>query len=293
MKKVNAVARRASSGWSEANIAAPDGVFRHSIVRILAPPPAKLNVISFLAAHRWLQVALVVAVLAGLVGGGYTVWLVFLHPAGPAAVAESGLALPSLVGGALPTPDPAGSQIERHWEVNSSIGSFSNFTSSFAGYRVQEELAGIGGNIAVGRTPDVTGTMTTVALTLTKAEFTANLQTLRSDERQRDDRLRRQSLETDRFPTATFVLTDPITLAHDAVPGQIGTVTATGDLTLHGETHSIRIQLRGRLAGEVLVVTGSAEITFADFGIAKPESFKVLSVADHGTLEVQLFLTQV
>jgi len=49
-------------------------------------------------------------------------------------------------GGALPTPDPSGSDIERHWEVNTSIGSFSDFTSSFVGYRVQEELAGIGGN---------------------------------------------------------------------------------------------------------------------------------------------------
>jgi polyisoprenoid-binding protein YceI len=249
-------------------------------------------VIAFLAAHRWLQAALLVGVLGGLIGGGYTLWVVFLHPPGPAAVTESGLPFPSLAGGALPTPDPSGSQIERHWVVSTSIGSFSDFTGSFVGYRVQEELVGIGGNIAVGRTPDVTGSMTTAGLTLTKAEFTANLKSLRSDESQRDDRLRSQSLETNRFPTATFVLTDPITLPDDVVPGQISTVTATGDLTLHGETHPIQIKLRGRLAGEVLVVIGSLEITFADFGIEKPESFKVLSVADHGTLEVQLFLTQ-
>jgi polyisoprenoid-binding protein YceI len=252
-----------------------------------------LTVIRYLATHRWLQAALVVGVLAGLIGGGYTAWVVFLHPPGPAAVTESGLPFPSLAGGALPTPDPAGSRVERHWEVNTSIGSFSDFTSSFVGYRVQEELAGIGGNIAVGRTPDVTGSMTTFGLTLTQAEFTANMQALVSDESQRDGRLREQAIETDRFPTATFVLTDPITLPDAAVPGQISTVTATGDLTLHGETHAIQIQLRGRLAGEVLIVTGTVEITFADFGIEKPESFKVLSVADHGTLEVQLFLTQV
>lgn len=248
--------------------------------------------IAFLTAHRWLRVALIIAVLGGLAGGGYTLWIVFLHPPGPAAVTASGLPLPSLDGAALPTPDPPGSQIERSWEVNTSIGSFSDFTSSFVGYRVQEELAGIGGNIAVGRTPDVSGSMTTVGLTLTRAEFTANLQALRSDESQRDDRLRSQSLETDRFPTATFVLTEPITLPENAVPGEISTVTATGDLTLHGETHPIQIQLTGRLAGDVLVVVGSMEITFADFGIDKPESFKVLSVADHGLLEVKLFLTQ-
>lgn len=89
--------------------------------------------------------------------------------------------------------------------MNPSIGSFSTFTSSFVGYRVQEELVGIGGNTAVGRTPDVSGTMTTVGLTLTKAEFTANLQTLASDESQRDNRLRQQALESDRFPTLAQV----------------------------------------------------------------------------------------
>jgi polyisoprenoid-binding protein YceI len=252
-----------------------------------------VTLVRYLATHRWLQVALVIGILTGLAGGGYTVWLVFLHPPGPPAVTESGLPLPSLTGGVLPTPDPPGSQIERHWQVQTSIGSFSTFTSSFVGYRVQEELAGIGGNTAVGRTPDVTGTMTTVGLTLTKAEFTANLASLVSDDDRRDGQLRKQSLETNKFPSATFVLTDPITLPADATPDQELTVTAHGDLTLHGETHPIQIPLRGRLQGDVLVIVGSVEITFADFGIQKPESFKVLSVADHGTLEVQLFLKQV
>jgi polyisoprenoid-binding protein YceI len=249
-------------------------------------------VMSFLAARRWLQVALILAVLGGAAGGGYLLWVVFLHPAGPAAVTGDGLALPSVSGGPLPTPDPPGSQIERSWKVDTSIGSFADFTSSFVGYRVQEELVGIGGNTAVGRTPDVSGSMTTVGLTLTAAQFTANLQGLVSDESQRDSRLRQQSLETDRFPSATFVLTEPITLPADSVPGEIRSVTARGDLTLHGQTHPIEIQLTGKLAGEVLVVVGSLDLTFADFGIEKPESFKVLSVADHGIMEVQLLLTQ-
>ena len=70
-------------------------------------------------------------------------------------------------------------------------------------------------------------------------------------------------------------------------------MTASGALTLHGETHPIQIKLTGRLAGDVLVLVGSLEITFSDFGIEKPESFKVLSVEDHGILEVQLILTRV
>ena len=248
--------------------------------------------LSFLAAHRWLRLGLILVVVGGVAVGSYGLWIIFLHPAGPAAVSTSTLPLPTFSSGPVPTPDPPGSHIERQWKVDTSIGSFADFSDSFVGYRVQEELAGIGGNTAVGRTPDVSGTMTTVGLTLTAAEFTANLQTLVSDDDRRDGQLRRQAIETNRFPTATFVLTAPITLPDTASPTDTLTATASGNLTLHGQTRPIQIKLNGRLRGDVLVVTGSIEITFADFAIQKPESFKVLSVADHGTLEVQLFLTQ-
>ena len=36
-------------------------------------------------------------------------------------------------------------------------------------------------------------------------------------------------------------------------------------------------------------MTGSLPIVFSDFAIAKPTSFIVLSVADGGTMELQLF----
>jgi hypothetical protein len=36
-------------------------------------------------------------------------------------------------------------------------------------------------------------------------------------------------------------------------------------------------------------VTGSLEINFADYNITPPTSFLVLSVADQGTMELQLF----
>jgi hypothetical protein len=42
----------------------------------------------------------------------------------------------------------------------------------------------------------------------------------------------------------------------------------------------------------VIAVTGQVDIPFADFDIAKPTSFAVLSIEDHGILEVQLFLTK-
>ena len=41
-----------------------------------------------------------------------------------------------------------------------------------------------------------------------------------------------------------------------------------------------------------MTVTGSTDIVFADYGIARPNSFMVLSIADHGTMEFQLQLTK-
>ena len=50
--------------------------------------------------------------------------------------------------------------VDGTWTVDKSVGSFADFSGTWAGYRFDEELVGIGGNAAVGRTPDVTGTMT-------------------------------------------------------------------------------------------------------------------------------------
>ena len=47
-----------------------------------------------------------------------------------------------------------------------------------------------------------------------------------------------------------------------------------------------------KLSGSTIVVTGSLDIAFADYGISKPNSFAVLSIADTGTLELQLFFTK-
>ncbi len=68
--------------------------------------------------------------------------------------------------------------------------------------------------------------------------------------------------------------------------------TATGDLTLHGVTTSVQIPLQARLQGGVITVAGSLDITFADYDIEPPQSMIVLSVEDHGVMELQLQLTR-
>ncbi|MDP9273212.1 MAG: YceI family protein [Chloroflexota bacterium] len=239
-----------------------------------------------------IRLALAVILVGIAAGGGYGLWILFLQPAGPAAVNVSTVPIPSIAASGSGSLRTTPASFDGTWKVDTSIGSFSDSTSSFVGYRVQEQLANIGANTAVGRTPDVSGTLTLQGTIVTAVEVTANLATLKSNDDRRDGQLHRQALETDQFPTATFKLTQPIDLGTAPAEGEAVSVTATGDLTLHGQTKSVQIPLKAKRAGGVIAVTGSLEITFADFGIAKPTSFLVLSVQDHGTLELQLFFTR-
>jgi polyisoprenoid-binding protein YceI len=178
------------------------------------------------------------------------------------------------------------------WTVDRSVGSFADFTGTWAGYRFDEELVGIGGNTAVGRTPEVSGTMTVADGAVTAVDVEVDLTTLDSDSDRRDGALRSRGLESDRFPTATFTLTDPVTLPAGLTDGERATVTANGELTIHGVTNEAAIELQAELQGDHAVVVGNAPIALPDYGIDPPTGFSVLSISGDGTFEFQLFFSK-
>jgi polyisoprenoid-binding protein YceI len=160
---------------------------------------------------------------------------------------------------------------------------------SFVGYRVGEELAGIGTTEAAGRTSDVTGGLTIDGSAITAVDVEANLTTLTSDDSNRDAALRTRGLETETFPTATFTLTSPIELGAPPAEGETISATAVGDLTLHGVTNSVELPIEGSLVdGGTIVVVGSMPVTMADYDIEPPTGLRVLSIEDVGTIELQL-----
>lgn len=164
--------------------------------------------------------------------------------------------------------------------------------NSFVGYRIDEELRVIGSTTAVGRTSDVTGALEFDGSTITAVEVVADLSTLASDDDRRDGQLRRQALETNQFPEATFVLTEPIAIDGDSGSGETIAATAVGDLTIHGVTNRVELALEGQLVDGVVVVVGSTVILLADYDIEKPSALSVLSVSDEATMEMQLVFTR-
>jgi polyisoprenoid-binding protein YceI len=237
-----------------------------------------------LRSRRNLLVVFAILALAGIAAGGFGLWYILVGTPSPAAAAPI---IPA--GAAVPAP----ASFDGSWAVDTGLGSMTDFSSSWVGYRVQEQLAGVGGHTAVGRTPKVTGSLTLAGSTVTAASITADLTVLVSDSAQRDDQLRRQALQTDTFPTATFTLTRPLVLGSLPADGTTVHVSASGDLTVHGVTRSVQIPIQARRQGGIIAVAGSIPIVFGDYGFQGPSSFAVVSVNDHGVMELHVLFTHI
>jgi len=240
-----------------------------------------------LTLRRWLLV--LGLVLVAFVAAG--VWYLFFRDDAPSAadIDEAARTLDEAsTAPSAPPRDEGG--LTGTWAVDPSVGSFDDFTGSWVGYRVREELAGIGTNVAVGRTPDVSGSVEIEATTVTAGRFDVDMTTLQSDEGFRDQQMHVQSLETDQFPDASFTITEPIELDEVPAEGDTVEVTATGDLLLHGVTNEVEIPLELVVQGDLVAVTGSLDVQMADYDITPPSSFRVVGVEDYGQFELQLFL---
>lgn len=243
---------------------------------------------------RWVKILIPVAVVLVLAAGAGVWW--FLRDDAPAEVSLS-----SAIDSATSTTTGSGGEssttvvrdgIDGTWVVDTTSGEFDyeSATGTFVGFRIQEELSSIGSTTAVGRTGDVTGSIEIEGTTLTAATFEVDLTTITTNESRRNDKVQ-SALETGTFPTGTFVLTQPVDLGASAADGQEVSVTAVGDLTIHGVTKQVEMPMQARLVNGTIVVVGSTDLTFSDFGVEVPTSPIVLSVEDHGTLEVQILLT--
>lgn len=242
------------------------------------------------------------AALAVVAIAGGALWYFVLRDDPPAKVSlaeavgslSSATPAPSATTSGTPTAsDTAAATTSSGGEASTGLsGTWAPDTSqaNFVGYRVVEELARIGANTAVGRTSGVTGQVTIAGASVTAATITADMTKLKSDNNLRDGQLRNQAIEYQKFPTATFTLSAPVTLPDNLANGQQARVTLNGKLTLHGVTKDVAVPAEAQLTNGHLVVVGSIDVKFSDYSISKPNGASVLSIEDHGTMELQLFL---
>jgi polyisoprenoid-binding protein YceI len=227
----------------------------------------------------WLAAAAAVLVLA-LAGGGYLLLARNSDAPAPAALDAATATTATTAGGAA-QPEATGTP-DGAWQVRDD-------GSSFVGYRVHERLAQLSSpNEAVGRTTQVTGTMQVAGDQVEAVKVEADLRGLQSDEGRRDNALRQRGLESSRFPTAVFELTEPLRLDQQPVSGRRVNGQGKGRLTVRGITREVTADLQGRWDGSTIQVAGRIPVRMSEFQIEPPIVGFVLSIEDSLTVEFRL-----
>ena len=165
---------------------------------------------------------------------------------------------------------------------------------SEARYVVDEELASIGANTAIGRTNAFTGQILIDDESMPAAcsRFDVDMRTLVSDSSRRDNFLRGSTLQSDQFPIATFILRAVEDL-ESALDNEERTFTLIGDLVFRGQTQLVAWEATAALDGDELAGSAFIEFDMIDFGIDKPIVGSVVSIDDTIRLEVNIVAQQV
>lgn len=176
------------------------------------------------------------------------------------------------------------STLDGTWTVVAGEGD----AATFAGYRVEEVFAaGARSATAVGRTGDVEGELTVGGGKVSAGTVTVDMTTLASDEGRRDNAIRDRGIQTNQFPEATFTLTEPVALP-EMRDGKVSQVKVTGDLTLHGVTKSVDVDLSVRPSGELFTIDASVPVAFTDYDIETPSIGGFVTVEEQGSLEFRI-----
>lgn len=181
---------------------------------------------------------------------------------------------------------PASTEMDGHWEVVKRPGK--NATS--VGFTFNELLPGDARETS-GSTPNATGEIVIEGGTMTEAEVTVDMTNIVTDREVRDENVRRKILETDTYPEAMFTLKEPADVSGLPDDGTIGTVTLTGDLTIHGETNEITREFNALRTGDAVIVHADIPINRLDYGVETPD-FVAAKIDEEGEINLRLRLTK-
>ncbi|WP_051913797.1 YceI family protein [Thermorudis peleae] len=170
-----------------------------------------------------------------------------------------------------------------------------NPSQSQVSYTAHEQLVGHTlPNDAVGKTSAVSGQIVLDATgqpVASASKITVDLTTLRSDESRRDNYIKQNTLETSKYPQATFVPKSITGLSWPLPTSGQAQFQLTGDLTVHGVTKTVTWQVTATFNQNTVQGTATTQVTFEDFGMQPPKVPVVLSVEDNLVLTANLQLT--
>jgi polyisoprenoid-binding protein YceI len=250
------------------------------------------------SSKRWIKWAIIGVIGAVvLLFGAIFVYANFINDS-PDALDESDLSNALTATTAAPTPDvtsgvTTAETVPADTAPATDIAAADSFDGDWVptpesefGYRVEEVLAGVN-TTAVGRSNEIEGLLTIDGTTATVVDVTVQIDSIFSDDPRRDGQFRGRIMNAAEFPTATFVLTEPIDFGRIPVGEEQITATATGELTLRGVTNPVTFDVTAQTTDGRVGVLGSIPVVFEDYGIETP-SFGVVETEDNGLVEFVL-----
>lgn len=150
-------------------------------------------------------------------------------------------------------------------------------------------------NDAVGETKGVSGVVSADKkgkVLPNASKFIIDVSTLTSDKQRRDGFVRGRVLETDQYPTVTFVPTAVRGITLPLPASGTKTFDMTGNLTVRGNTKPTTWKVKAQFAPNSMTGHATTAFTFTDFGIDQPRVPVVLSVGDTIKLELDFSMAR-
>ncbi|NDB19266.1 MAG: YceI family protein, partial [Proteobacteria bacterium] len=118
-----------------------------------------------------------------------------------------------------------------------------------------------------------------------------DLNTLKTDSGSRDNYFKRNTLEVERFPNASFAPSKAEGMPSPLPASGEASFTMTGITTIHGVQKEVTWKVTAKRDGATITGKATATVTFGDFGMTIPRAAAVLSVKDEIRLEIDLSAT--
>jgi polyisoprenoid-binding protein YceI len=150
-------------------------------------------------------------------------------------------------------------------------------------------------NDAVGETKSLSGAIAFDAngkVIRDESKFTLDAGTFVSDQNRRDGYVRGRLLESDDFPTITFVPTEVRGVKLPVPTSGSAQIQMLGDLTVHGVTRPTTWDGTVQFNNAGLAGVASTAFTFQDIQLDQPRVPVLLSVADTIKLEINFNLVR-